>query len=154
MPNNNLPVKTGEDFIGEFEVMDLSSLKDSMFVVAVSNGDRNKCKFLASTVHGPYTFFEMCEEVGMMFKEHQHHAKVTILSKDSTKAPKFLDENTIDYIEAKYVDIVTEGMLDGVFDETKEYTCKVGINEADTSDDPRQPKTEDAQDVSKQDTLP
>src|ERR1035437_6544564 len=88
--NDDLPVKSGEDFIGEIEVMDLSKLKDLTFIVSVSAGDRNKCKVLASTIHGPYNFYEMCEEVGSMWKEHQHHAKATVLGKDSKKTPKFL----------------------------------------------------------------
>jgi hypothetical protein len=136
--NDELPVK-GEGFIGELEVMDLSKLKDLTFIVGVSAGDRNKCKILASTIHGPYNFYEMCEEVGKMWKEQNHHAKATILNKNSKKTPKFLDENTIDYIEAHYFDIITEAMLDGVFDEQKEYTCQAGIVEAE---DPNAPQIE------------
>jgi hypothetical protein len=133
VPNNSsaqeLPVKSGEDFIGEFEVMDLSDLKDKTFVVSISSGSRDKIKFLASAVRGPYTFAEMAEEVGMMWKNEQHHAKVVILEKDRTKSVKFLDENTTDYIEAHFTDIVTESMLDGVFDDIKEYTCRAGLIE-------------------------
>ena len=137
MSNIDLPVKETENFLADAEVMELSELKDKLFIVAVSQGDRNRCKFLSSTVHGPYTFYEMCEEVGTTWANFQHHSKVTILSKDSKRTPKFLDENTVDFIEAKYIDIITEGMLDGIFDADKEYTCKAGILEADSSDDPR-----------------
>jgi hypothetical protein len=137
MSNNDLPVNTSEDFLAEAEVMDLSSINGESFLVGVSQGDRNKCKFLSSTVHGPYSFYEMCEEVGVMWREHQHHAKVTILTKERNKAPKFLDENTTEYIEAHYADIITEGLLGGAFDEVKEYTCKAGVVEADDTDDPR-----------------
>jgi hypothetical protein len=84
----------------------------------------------------------MCEEVGVMWADHQHHAKVTVLEKDRNKPSKFLDENTVDYIEAHFTDIVTEAMLDGVFDEEKEYTCRAGVLETDGSDDPRVPKEE------------
>lgn len=127
---NNLPVKTGEDFVAEFETMDLSDLKDRLYVVAVNNGDRSGPKFVCSTIRGPYTFEEMCEQVGVMWRNHQHHAKVTVLEKNPEKGAKILDENTVDYIEAHYEDIVTESMLGGVFDEIKDYTCRANIIES------------------------
>ena len=142
MTNKDLPVKSGDDFLAECEVMDLGELHDKTFIVGVSQGERSKCKFLSSTVYGPYTFYEMCEEVGVMWQEHQHHAKVTILGKDKTKAPLFLDENTVDYVEAHFADIITDGLLEGVFDDI-EYTCKAGVVEADNSDDPRANKDEE-----------
>lgn len=148
--NQDLPVNTSENFIAECEVMDLSAIKDKMFLVAVSTGDRNKSKFLSSTIHGPYDFPEMVQEVGTMWAEFQHHAKVVILEKDRNKRLKTLDENTIDYIEAHYVDIAAEAMLDGLFDsEPKEFTCRAGVNEAEADADPRhkekavEPKIED-----------
>jgi hypothetical protein len=127
MEKNDLPVKSSDEFVAEFETMDLSDLKDKVFLVAVSTGDRNKSKFLSTTAHGPYSFVEMVEEVGVMWNEHQHHAKVVILEKVRNKACKTLDENTVDYIEAHYTDIVTEAMLDGIFDDGKVYTCRAGI---------------------------
>lgn len=134
-PNMNLPVKTGDDFIGELETMDLSELKKGQqFMVSVSNGDRNGVTYVSSAQRGPFTFEEMCEAVGVMWKEHQHHAKVVICEKDFTKDLKYLDENTIDYIEAHFQDIITESMLDGVFDEIKDYTCRAGVN-IDSGDD-------------------
>lgn len=132
----DLPVKTGDDFVGEFEVMDLSIIKGEIFLVAASQGDRNKGKFLSSTVRGPYDFTEMVEEVGTMWKEQQHHAKVVIVTKQRDKAIKTLDENTIDYIEAHYGDIVVESMLEGVFDEYKDFTCKAGVVEGDLTEEP------------------
>ena len=86
-----LPVKTGNDFIGEFESMDLSKLKDKVFMVSVNTGDRNKSKFLCSCARGPFNFTEMVEEVGSMWKNEQHHAKVVILEKDRNKSLRFLD---------------------------------------------------------------
>lgn len=151
--SNNLPVTQDENFVGEFHNMDLSPLKDKVFIVSVATGDRNKCKFLASTVHGPYSFFDMVSEVGNMWNNFQHHARVTILETDSTKAPKFLDEGTIDYIEAKYIDIVTDGMLSGHFDAAGECTCVAGVIEADTSDDPRKLLEEKREDVTEQDRI-
>ncbi len=136
MSNSNLPVKTGEDFVAEFEVMDLSELKDKTFIVAASQQDRNKVKVLSSTIHGPYTFEEMCEQVGIMWRQHNHHAKAIVLDKSPNNLVKFLDENTIDYIEANYEDIIVESMLDGVFDEVKEYTCRANIVETEVSENP------------------
>lgn len=134
--NLNLPVKTGDDFVGELETMDLSSIKKDNFLVAINQGERSGVKFVCSTIRGPYSFEEMCETVGVMWKEHQHHAKAIILQKDITAAPKYLDENTIDYIEAHFEDIITESMLDGVFDEDKDFTCRAGVVEGDNSDNP------------------
>jgi hypothetical protein len=134
--NMNLPVKTGDDFIGELETMDLSSLKKEQFLVAVNQGDRSGVKFVCSTVRGVYTFEEMCEAVGCMWQQQQHHAKVIILQKNATAAPKFLDENTVDFIEAHFENIIMESMLGGIFDEDKEYTCRAGIVEGDNEDNP------------------
>ena len=131
MQNVNLPVKSGDDFIGELETMDLSELKDKQFLVAVNQGDMNKPKFVCSTIRGPYTFEEMCESVGVMWREHQHHAKVIVCQKDPSAAPKYLDANTVDYVEAHFDDIITESMLDGVFDDQKDYTCRAGLIEGD-----------------------
>ena len=64
-PNVQIPVTQAEDFVAEFHEgeMDLSELYDKQFVVAVSTGDRNKCKHLASTLTGPYDFVEMVDLV-------------------------------------------------------------------------------------------
>lgn len=150
MSDINLPAvpaeeeKTEPTFIAEFETMDLRDLKDKQYLVAVSREDRNKGKFVCTTIHGPYDFYEMCEEVGVMAREHQHHAKVYICEKDRKKKARYLDENTTDYIECHFADIVTEGILEGAFDEVKEYTCKANIVEDSGKDDPRQEKKEDA----------
>ena len=140
MSDENLPVKTGDDFLAETEVMDLSVLKDKNFVVTVSAGDRSGPKYVCSTIRGPYSFTEMVDEVGSMWEEHQHHAKVVVLHKERDKAPKYLDENTVDYIECHYVDIITEAMLDGSIG--KDYTCRANLIEGDLSEDPRQVKKE------------
>lgn len=142
----SLPVKTGDDFVGELEVMDLSELKGKIFMIGCSTGDRNKPKFLCTTLRGPYTFEEMVEEVGVMWKEQQHHAKVIIPTKKRDEPVKCLDENTVDYIEAHYADIVVESMLDGVFDGEKEYTCRAGIVEADLSEEPAKVQPEQDED--------
>lgn len=140
MSDLNLPVKSGDDFVGELETMDLSELKSKTYLVAVNQGDPSGPKFICSTIRGPFTFEEMCESVGVMWREHQHHAKVVVLQKDMTKAPQYLDANTIDYIEAKFDDIITESMLEGVFDDIKQYTCRAGLIEGDNSDNPLAPK--------------
>lgn len=146
-PNLNLPVKTGEDFVGELETMDLGELKGKQFIVAVSNGERSGVTFVCSTVRGPYSFEEMCESVGVMWKQEQHHAKVIVCQKDASAKPKYLDENTIDYVEAHFQDIVCESMLDGVFDEDKEYTCRAGIIDGDNSDNPLAPENREKEKV-------
>jgi len=137
--NVNLPVKTGDDFVGELETMDLAELKGKDYLVAVSSGDRSAVKFLCSTIRGPYSFEEMCEQVGFMWREHQHHAKVLVCQKDMKAAPVLLDENTVDYIEAHFQDIITEAMLDGIFDD-KEYTCRAGVVEGSNEDNPLAPE--------------
>lgn len=141
----DLPVKKSEEFLAEVEVMDLSSLKEGKFIVAVGTGDPKGFKLLGSTIHGPYDFTEMVQEVGDMWSTHQHHAKVIKLTKAVDSETEMLDENTIDYIECHYNDIITEEMLGGAFDE-KEFTCKVGLVEDDGSSPLRkkeEPKLED-----------
>lgn len=134
--NINLPVKTGDDFVGELETMDLSELKGKNYLVGVSTGDRSGVTYICSTVRGPYTFEEMCESVGVMWANHQHHAKVVVCNGKPEEALKFLDENTVDYIEAHFQDIITESMLDGVFDDAKEYTCRANVIEDGNEENP------------------
>lgn len=120
-----------KEFLAEVEVMDLAPIKGKTYIVAVGTGDPNKVKFLCSTIHGPYDFTEMCQEVGEMWNKHQHHAKTIIMEKDMTKKVLLLDENTIDYIECHYVDIIMEEAL-ASFD-NKEFTCTAGtIEEPET----------------------
>jgi hypothetical protein len=47
-----------------------------------------------------------------MWEREQHHAMVYVLTKDFDKSSSFLDEGTIDYIEAKWEDIVASGILE------------------------------------------
>lgn len=143
--SDNLPVKKGDDFIGEFEVMDLTKIKNKQFFIGVAQGEREKGKMLSTTIKGPYTFYEMLEEVGVMYKEHQHHAAVYFANKDRNQKNEFLDRNTVDYIEANWEQLITEGLLSGAFDgDDVEYTCQAGINEASTEGDPRFEEEEDA----------
>ena len=130
--SEELEVGNPETFLGEFEQMDLSELKDLMFMVAISSGDPAKCKYIQESIHGPYGFYEMIEKVEYMWKKYQHHAKVLITSKDTHKPPQFLDECTVDYLEAKGGSIITEGMLGGE-DLISDYTCKAGIFEAENA---------------------
>lgn len=141
----DLPVKKSEEFLAEVEVMDLSHLKGGSFIVAVATGDPKGFKMLGSTIHGPYSFTEMLQEVGDMWASHQHHAKVVLLDKNPTNPTQVLDENTIDYIECHYNDLITEEMLAGAFDVEKEFTCKAGMIEDDRSD-PRRNKLQEAKD--------
>lgn len=116
-----------KEFLAEAEVMDLTPIKGKTYVVAVGTGDPSKVKFLCSTIHGPYDFTEMCQEVGEMWVQHQHHAKVIIMEKDPKQKVLLLDANTIDYIEAHYVDIIMEETLSAF--EEKEFTCVAGTIE-------------------------
>lgn len=138
--NEDLPVKK-DNFLAEIEVMDLSVIKEKQFMVAVGTGDPNGVKFLCSTIHGPYGFTDMVQEVGDMWVTHQAHAKVIICDRNQNERVKMLDENTIDYIECHYNDIITEEMLAGAFDDTpKQYTCKAGLVFEEESSDPRHKK--------------
>jgi len=141
--NKDLPVKK-ENFLAEIEVMDLSGIKNESFLVAVATGDPDGVKFLCSTIHGPYDFTTMVQEVGDMWNTHQHHAKVLICEKNPQKQIKMLDGNTVDYIECHATDIITEEMLAGAFDITKEFTCQAGIVSEEESTDPRHKKVDDA----------
>ncbi|NVM33960.1 MAG: hypothetical protein HWN81_00090 [Candidatus Lokiarchaeota archaeon] len=131
---SDLPVNKDENFVGEFETMDLNELRDKQFMVAVATGDPEKCKYLCGTLHGPYEFTEMLDEVGSMYLEHQHHAKILICGTDKSKRLNFLDRNTIDYIEANYEDLIMNEVIEGIV-LNDEYTCKAGINEVTDDED-------------------
>lgn len=88
---------------------------DKTFLVAVSTGSRNKGKLLATTMRGPFDFYEMVEAVGSMYAREQHHAKVYMLEKSFDKGISFFDEGTIDYMEANWQDIVMTGILEQEF---------------------------------------
>lgn len=136
---SNLPIKKTDEFLAEVEVMDLTPIKDGLFVVAVGTGNPEGFNLLGSTLHGPYTFVEMVQEVGDMWSTHQHHAKVIKLDKNYTNETQMLDPNTIEYIEYYYTDIITEEMLGGAFDD-KEFTCQAGFNANDGKDPRHQEK--------------
>ena len=55
-----------KEFLAETAVMNLAPLKEETFCVAVATGDPKNVKFLCSTIHGPYSFIEMANEVGEM----------------------------------------------------------------------------------------
>jgi len=149
----DLPVKKTDEFLAEVEVMDLSKLKDKNYIVAVGTGDPEKFSLLGSTIHGPYSFVEMVQEVGDMWATHQHHAKVIILEKNITNATQMLDPNTVDYIELRYNDIITEAMLEGAFDPEQEFTCQAGLM-SDAAQDPRLQKKEETLEDSLDETTP
>jgi len=123
--NNNLPTVIGDDkFIGEFHDMDLSPIRDGKFMVAINTGDRDSHKFLCSTVHGPYDFCEMVELAGTVWSSQQLHVKVYKLSQDWFTPSEIVEKNTIDYIEAKWDNILMEEIL---LSEEKKYDCKAGL---------------------------
>jgi hypothetical protein len=131
----NDPAQSDDNFIAEFAVMDLAPLKGNTYLVSVSTGDRNKGKFLTSTIRGPYDFLEMVQEVGFMYEQHQHHAKATIAEKDRMKPVRYLDQKTIDYIEAHYQNIIADSVLEEILGGNPNYTHAAGIIETKPEDD-------------------
>ncbi len=113
--------------LGEFEEMDLSDLKDKVFMVAINRGPRNKHNYLCASLTGPFNFYEMIEQTIRIYRERQVHAKVMICGKEIGVAPQMLDENTVDFIEARGDEIVMDGMLGGTLMSQKEYTCKASF---------------------------
>jgi hypothetical protein len=126
------PFTQEDDYCAELDgrAMDFSKIQNKVFIVAVHTGDRNKAKLLASTIRGPYDFFEMVEHVGSMYASEQHHAKVFTLEKDTKTPSMFLDEGTIDYIEANWQDILTTGLLEDALLGLNEEVIPAGIIEA------------------------
>lgn len=108
------PVTQDADYCAELDgrKMDFSYLRDHQYIVAVNTGPRNKAKLLASTIRGPFDFSQMVEAVGSMYEREQHHAKVYVLEKSFENGIFFLDEGTIDYIEAYWQDILIEEELE------------------------------------------
>lgn len=121
-----------EYFCGEFEEMDLTSLHKEVFLVAISTGDRTKSKYIPESICGPFNFYEMVEVVANCYIDQQLHAKAMIPSKNFGEKPKILNENTIDFIEARHMDIVSDGLLDGSVLNAEEYTCSAGFIIEDT----------------------
>src|SRR5687768_3954599 len=119
-----------QEFLAEAAVMDLSPIKGETFCVAVATGGPNAKKFLCTTLHGPYDFSEMAQEVGDMWLQHQHHAKVILMDKDATKPIRVLSDNTVDYIECHYVDIIMEHALESIPDKEYTHTAAVVVEDA------------------------
>ena len=122
---SDLPIADPETFVGEWHEMDLAEIKDKTFLVALSTGDPAKPKFIPESVCGPLDFYEMVEIVANVHMDQQLHAKAMIPSKKFGEKPKVLDACTIDYIEAKYAEILMEALLTGELE--KKYTCKAGF---------------------------
>jgi hypothetical protein len=118
-----------EEFNPLTAVVDLTPYHDNQFLVAISTGDRDKGKFLCSTIRGPYSFDEMIGEVGDMNASDQNNAKVYILEKNRKKKAIFFDKNTTEYIQFNYQDILMDRMLGGAFD--KKVTHQAGVIEAE-----------------------
>ena len=112
---------------GEYEEMDLSAIRGKTFIVAISTGPRSEGKFICDSICGPFDFFEMVETVGTVYESQQLHAKAIIPGSEFGEAPLVLNENTIDFIEARYQDIVADGLLDGSVMQAKKYTCAAGF---------------------------
>lgn len=132
---SDLPVIKGDDFYALNEKMDFSKIEKNQFVVMVSTGDRDAGKALSTTIHGPYDFCEMIESVGMMWRDQLLHGKPFVLDKDPSKKVKWLDRNTVDYIEAHWEDMVADAFFGKLLSE--DCTCQAGIEEASEEDLPK-----------------
>lgn len=137
------PAQSDDTFIAEFANMDLEPLREKTYFVSVNTGDRNKGRFLTSTLHGPYDFLEMVEEVGFMWEQHQHHAKVIIADKDRNKAVQFLDMKTTDYLEAHYPNIIAEGILEDAIAGTNEPFTHTATILSSQEENPIAPKKQE-----------
>lgn len=114
-------------FVGELEEMDLKALHDQIFMVAINTGSRDEPKFIPESICGPLSFYEMVETVGNLYRQEMLHAKVLIPSKNFGTPPKVLNENTVDFIEARFMDIIADGLLGGEIFNEKQYTCEAGF---------------------------
>lgn len=133
------PLTQSEDFCAELMdgTMDFSHIEGSEFLVAVNTGSRNKPPLLASTMRGPFEFYEMVEAVGCMWEREQHHAMVYVLTKDFDKSSQFLDEGTVDYLEANWEDMVCSGILEAAIadDYSDGPIIPAGLITANSEDD-------------------
>ena len=124
------PITQEEDYCAELDgrKIDFEKLRGHQYLVAVSTGPRNKPKLLASTIRGPFDFSKMVEAVGSMYEREQHHAKVYKLEESFEKPIFFLDEGTIDYIEANWQDILIEEELEAaIFGDEDEEVIPAGV---------------------------
>jgi hypothetical protein len=133
------PLTQQEDFCAELVDghMDFSGIEDKQFIVAVNTGSRNKPPLLASTMKGVFDFYEMVEAVGCMWEREQHHAMVYILTKSYDEATTFLDEGTVDWIEANWEDMVATGILEAAIADYDDDSLIIpaGVITADPEDD-------------------
>jgi hypothetical protein len=134
MSNSDLPYPNPETFVGAFERMDLSELRQNQFLVAINTGNPTSPDFICRSVRGPYSLSEMAEEVGIMWRDQLHHAHVTVLQKDRNAKARWLSPEVVDYIEQNFEDIITEEFL-GNF--TGEFTCRAQIFDTDTEPKPQ-----------------
>lgn len=132
-----VPLTQSEDFCAELMegTMDFSSIVEEQFIVAVNTGSRNKQQLLASTIRGPFEFYDMVEAVGCMWEREQHHAKVYVLTQDFEKTPVFLDEGTIDYIEANWEDMLATGILEAALMDDDGPVISAGLINVDPDED-------------------
>lgn len=124
--------RSNQDFIPDIETMDLKKLKDKSFLVAISTGNRDEHMYLPGSIRGPFSFYEMCEYSGKLWKDKQMHAKILVASKKLDEKLDFLDAKTADYVEARYNDIIMDGLL--LDDADKQYTCEAGVKTVEKED--------------------
>ena len=72
MNNVAKPLTQSEDFCAELMegTMDFSAIEGEQFIVGVNTDSRNKAPMLCSTIHGPFSFYEMVESVKKTGTKH------------------------------------------------------------------------------------
>jgi len=137
--NVDLPDTQSDEFSAELDCdrMEFKDLWEKQFACMVSTGDRNECKALTSTIHGPYSFFDMVSVVGKTWSEKQHHMKPFILNTKLDTKAAWLDQGTVDYIEAHWEKMILVGVLEKELfgdDDDDEVVINAGIVEVTDED--------------------
>jgi hypothetical protein len=113
--------------IAAFENMDLTELKDKTFLMSIKTNKSDDVPYVSKLIKGPFYFYEMVEMCGQIWENQNRHPFVIIASKEFSEKIQFLDDDTIDYLETRWKDIVTDGFLTDILN--GDYSCKATIVE-------------------------
>ncbi len=131
-------MSSNDDFIPEIERMDLEKLKDKTFLVAMSSGNRDESDYLPSSIRGPFSFYDMCEYAGKMWRERQAHSKIITTSTVLETPNDFLDAKTTDYIESRFEDIILDAIImDSLELKPTDFTCEAELIPVPVEDAPK-----------------
>jgi hypothetical protein len=111
--------------IPAFENMDLTELKDKQFLISILTSKQDDVPYVSSLIKGPFSFYEMAEVCGDIWENKNRHPFVIIASKEFSEKIQYLDEDTIDYLESRWKDIVVDGFIEDILQ--TDYTCKAGV---------------------------